>query len=1116
MSFRTALLIFLVILVSITLVPVYSATGFAEVTIPGFFRYPATYGKYIVFTSEGDLWRVPVNGGMALRLTTHEGDEQFAHFSPDGKWIAFTGQDNGQDDVFIIPANGGEPKRLTYHPDRDQMLGWDNKGNVLFRSSREIPYRGYRVYSIPVTGGLPEVLPIDKAALISFEPDGKRVAFNRYSREFRHWKRYQGGWAQDIWVGDLEKSEFHNLTDNPPINEWDGTDAFPMWHTDGRIYFMSDRDGRANIYSMLPDGSDLKRHTRHEDFDVRWPSLGAGVIVYQHGMDIWKLDIASNTTRQVEIILPSDRVQARSKFVDPKKYITDFQLSPDGARVLFCSRGEIFTAPSKGEGLIRQLTFTSGIREKSPRWSPDGESIVIWSDESSEEQLYTIPVLGGKTTKVGTDKRGWHYPATWSPDGKSLAFSNEELELVVMDAASGDMRIIDQGSWEITEYSWSPDSRFLVYARPEENSNETVRIWDSQSSLSKPVTDDFYNSYSPCFDPEGKYLYFLSDRVANPHLDGQEMTYILDKRTRVLLVSLKKDTLSPFAAKADPKGDDDEDKPWKKWKGDDKKGNEDNDKKETVKVEIDFDDLAGRIDVFPVPASNYFALSAVKNRVFFCERENEGMFRYDYFDENEDRGFTLLRFDIKRKKLKTAAENINGYDISYDGEKLLVRRGNRFTVTGIDEGGEGEWKGREKDEEDKDVDLSGWDLNVDVRAEWQQMFDEAWRLQRDFFWDPNMHWVNWDKIYKQYKPLTKRISTRDELNDLIGEVFAELGCSHTYIGGGDQRSADYLSTGLLGVDVSRHSSGFYRIERVYKGHPWTPNLSSPLAAAGIDAKPGEFIVAINGQSTASVDNYLELLQNKADKTTSVILNSKPSLDGGREVIVKPLSNERALRYITWVDDRRDYVNRKSDGQIAYIHLTDMGGRGLSQFTEAYLPQHNKPAMIMDVRYNGGGFVAEMILSHLSRRLWAVGKPRHGDNYRTPQTAFHGYLAAVCNGETGSDGETFTEGFQRMELGPVIGTRTWGGWVGIRGGKPFIDFGGSTQPEFTGWGLEGKYLIEGHGTDPDQVVKEDPGAFLRGEDPQLDATIAYLLDKLKNDPKPLPQQPPFPDRSLHLK
>ncbi len=1098
----------------------------------GFFRYPHTDGNSIVFTSEGDLWRVAITGGTAIRLTTHEGEERFAHYSPDGQWIAFSGQDDGQDDVYVIPSSGGEPTRLTFHSGGDGVLGWTPDGEVLFRSFRESATYSNRIFTVNREGGFPESIGLGKGALISFEPNGDRIAFNRYSREFRRWKRYKGGWAQDIWVGNLNDKTFKNLTDNPPIDDWDGTDAFPMWHTDGRIYFISDRDGRSNIHSIKPDGSDTKQHTSHDNFDIRWPALGNGVIVYQLGMDIYKYDIKTGNGDIVAIELPTDRVQARVSYEDPKNYITSYSLSPDGKRVLFCSRGELFTAPAKKEGLIRQLTHSSNDREKFPSWSPDGKTIAAWSDMTGEEQMYLFPSEGGDPKLIGTDGAGWHFGPEWSPDGNSIAFGNQKFELIVMDVNNGKTKVVDKGAWEIRECSWSADSRYLLYSRSEENNNSTIQIWDAKEKKVFAVTDDWFNSDSPTFDPEGKYLYFLSDRTANPHIDRHEEIYIRDKSSRPYVVTLKKGEKLPFTFEADPEEDDNDwgdwggkgdkdDKKGKKGKGKNKKDDDADDDKEPVKFEIDFDGISDRISPVPVPAGNYFGLTAVKNKIFYMSYKNTGMVR-DQFEKDRPKGAPLHKYNIKKQKHSIVDPMITGFDISDDGEKLLIRKMDQFMVIGIDEkpgGGPDMFKNEEENSDDKHVDLSGWDLRVNVREEWQQMLKEAWRLQRDFFWDLNMHGVDWDAIWNQYSSLASRISTRDELNDLIGEMFAELNCSHTYVWGGDQRSAKYHSTGMLGVDLSKHKSGFYRIDRVIPGRAWDKNLSSPLSEPHINAQVGEYIVAINGQSTADAVNINELLLNKAGKITSIILNSKPSLEGGREVIIKPLGSERGLRYYDWVDDRNDYVSKKSEGKIGYIHLTNMGSAGLSQFTGSYAQQHNKPALIMDVRYNGGGWVAEMILSHLARDVFGLGMSRNGGRYRRPASAFHGHMAAVCNGETGSDGETFTEGFRRLGLGPIIGSRTWGGWVGIRSDKPLMDRGGLTQPEFTGWGIsDGQWMIEGWGTDPDPgyEVKEDPASFYTDDDPLLDKAIEYLLDQMENNPKTLPPMPAYPQDRGHRK
>lgn len=1109
-----------------------SISAFSAETAPGFFRYPDVYGDWVVFTSEGDLWKAPLKGGVAIRLTTGYGEERFAHFSNDGSMIAYSGQEDGHDDVYVVSSQGGQPRRLTYHPERDQVLGWDKGGNILFRSMRDFPHYGYKVYSIPTTGGYPASYGLYKAAHISLDPKSDQIAFTEVGLEFRTWKRYQGGWAEDIFVGDLKKLTFKKVSESESFKDWQGNYGFPMWHTDGRIYFLSDKSGRGNIWSMKPDGSDPKQHTKHADFDVRFPEIGGNSIVYQNGMDIWALNLTDGKWAKIDITLPTDREQARIQFVNEKRWISDFQLTPDAKRLIVCARGELFTLPTKKDGLVRRLTWSSGVREKFPIVSRDGLNIAAWSDATGEELLYLYPITGGEPKKIGGDGRNWHFPAIWSPDGKSLLFSNEECELILMDAANGKTEKFDDADWEIRDYVWSPDSRFIAYSAAQPNYNSILKIYDTQAKKAYAITDDFSNNSNPVFSTDGKYLFFMGDRVSNPRLDGAEMSYILDERTLPYAVSLKKGTPSLFAAEIDPAGGDDEEgPPWmKKDKKEDEKkkeGKKKDDKEEKeekpepVKVEIDFEGIGDRIAPFPVGAGNYGGFAAVEGKVFYAKWQRGGMLDGYYDDDEDDRGFTLMKFDLKKKKADVVMEGVGSYDISYDGKKLVIRKGEEFIVQGVDEGDFGGFgkgmQGPPKEENDKVVDFSQMDLRVDRRAEWKQMFLEAWRLQRDFFWDPNLHKVDWNAIRDRYRPLADRISTRDELNDLIGEIFGELNCSHTYVGGGDQRRPEWRSTGLLGVDVTKEASGFYRIDRVIVGRPWMKGWSSPLAAPGIDAKKGEYIVAINGQPTNSVPNYLELLLDRAGKVTTVSLNSKPSLEGAREVAIKPLGSERDLRHYDWVDGRRSYVTEKSGGKIGYIHLSDMGGDGLSQFAMSYLPQHQKQGLVMDVRYNGGGFVAEMILSHLERGLFSMGMARHGLKYRHPQTAFHGHMAAVSNGETGSDGETFTEGFRRLGLGPIIGTRTWGGWVGIRSDKPLLDGGMVTQPEFTGWGIEkGEWMIEGWGTEPDYVIEDDQASMIQGKDPSLDYTIKYLMDKIAKEPKVIPPMPPYPDDRGHKK
>ena len=1045
--------------------------------LSGFLRYPHISGEKVVFTSEGDLWTAPLEGGQAYRLTTSEGEERFGHYSPDGSLIAFSGEYDGNEDVYIITSQGGTPKRLTYHPSADMVLGWTPDGkSVVFRSHRESPNWTYRVYTVNINGEFPRAYPLDLCSLITFEPGGERIAFNRMSREFRDWKRYRGGWHQDIWVGNVNTLEFSKLTD------FSGTDVFPMWYKD-RIYFVSDREGRANIFSMTPEGQDVKSLTSFTDYDVRWPALGGSIIVYQHGMDIWAYNIETGENKKLDIKLPSDRIQTRTKFVDPADYVTSFDLSPDGEKALICSRGEVFTIPVWEEGLIRRLTYSSDAKEKYPAWSPDGETIAFISDMSGEEEIYLLPADGkGKARQLTDGKTGWKFHLLWSPDGKYIAFSDKNLTLYTVEVSTGQITEVDEDrNWEIKEYSWSPDSRWIAYTGWENNWLTYIKIYDMREKKSFKVTTDMTYSFSPSFSPDGKYLYFLSDRAYNPYESGlcDYFTYSMNS-TVPYLVLLQRDGLSPFNPQIDKEEEE-----------------ENEEEEEDVKVKIDFENISDRIVQVPVEAGNYFGLIAGEDSIYYLSSPYYGELEGD-FHPSLVTGYNLYMFDMAGQEEQLVASDIDDYAISSDLSTILVQ--SYYDFIAIDAGG--------TEDDGVYLELADWDLEVNPKEEWIQIFNEAWRLQRDFFYDPGMHGLDWQAVKDQYAKLLPRISTRDELNDLIGEMNGELNASHSYIWGGDQQYGKYLSTGLLGAKILPEN-GYYKIEKIYRGDLWADTPVSPLEEAGV--KEGEYILEINGRTVSADENYLKFLVNKAGKQVSLTVNSSPSLNGAREVIVIPDGNEHKLIYLDWVRNRREFVEEKSGGKIGYIHLPDMGGDGLSMFGRYYIPQYRKDGLVVDVRYNGGGYVAPMILAVLSREVWAIeGNGRRGTNV-VPYSAFNGHLAVLCNQQTGSDGETFSEGTKKLGLGPLIGMRTWGGWIGIRGDKSFVDDGGITTPEFPGWDLDGQWLIEGWGVDPDIEIENDPASVIKGGDPQLEYAIDYLLKKIEAEPPVIPPMPPYPER-----
>jgi len=1077
----------------------------------GLHRYPTIGGGAVVFAAEGDLWRVPAEGGLAIRLTAHEGEEKFPRLSPDNRLVTFTAQYEGNDDVYVMPADGGEPKRLTYHPAPDQTIGWTPDGKILFRSERDHPHGDSRVYTLGPEGGVPSLIPLEPAAWISFEPRGRRLALQKMGLEFHNWKRYKGGEAEQIEVGTLEPLAFKEITD------YDGKDAFPMWADDGRIYFVTDRWGRPNLASMLPDGSDVRRLTRFEDYDVRWPALGDGRIVYQHRMELWMYELASGRNERLAVRLPSDRLQVRERFVEPAKHLSFWSLSADGERIALETRGDLFVTRTRKKGLIRRLTEDSLNRTKFPVFSPDGRSIAAWSEIDGEEQLVILSSDSSAPRKtLESVPPGWHFPPAWSPDGKRIAWGDEKYQLWVADAATGRAEVVDRGHWEIGNYAWSPDGRYLAYTADLPEWIPQVRIWDASTGKVHPLTDPAFSAFSPAWDPKGRYLFFLSDRHVNPHLDPLEARFIVDEATLPFVVALRSDDTLPFAPRGDaPLADEVKEAAEAKDKEakESKEGKQGKEKKgeAPAPIRIDFDGLAGRLVQVPVPPGNYFGLSAVEGRLHWVSRRNTGMRPPDA--EDDDYGplpADLVTYELEKEKLRTLASGVLSYRISANQKVLVYRTKEGFVRV---EAGATE---SPKDEglQEARIDLSGWSLSVDPRLEWRQMLREAWRLQRDFFYDAKMHGVDWEGVWKQYGPLAERIASRDDLDDLLGEMFGELNAGHAYKWGGDVRRGSQVGTGLLAADLEPDAStGFWRIRKIYRGDYPDPKVSSPLARADLRVKEGMWLVAIDGKRLTAGEDYLRRLANRAGREVELSISDGPRLEGARRIVVRPVADDTEIRYADWIRETRAYVDRVSGGKIGYIHLYDMGGRGLQQFARDYPPQWMRKGLIIDDRWNHGGFVAPMIVAHLDRKVFTIDGHRYGALRTTPARAFRGHMAVLINRQGGSDCETLAQEFKDFKLGPVIGTRTWGGWVGIRG-KRLRDGGAVTQPEFGGWDPQGRaWVIEGHGVDPDVVLDLGPDGFINGKDVQLDYAVEDLMDRIARDPRDFPPAPPIPPRPL---
>ena len=1084
----------------------FSVTGLAANEEQGFLRFPDVYQDKVVFTSEGDLWIASLDGGVAQRLTIHDGEEMYAKFSPDGKWIAYTGEYDGNRDVYIIPVSGGEPKRLTFHPGGDYVVDWTPKGRIMYRTYSYTGVRESDIYTVSPDGDYPQPLGLPKVALASFDSKGEKIAYTEIFRNNATWKRYKGGLADQIWVADLKRKEYGSK----PISTYTGHNSYPMWIGD-RIYFLSDSTGRKNIWSMNPDGSDQKQHTKHKDFDARWPSFGGNIIVYQLAMDIWKYDLTTNKSSKVKIQLPSERLGTRNRIINPSQYITWFDLNEDGKWLVIAARGQLFTVPTKSrETIIRRLTSDFTARAKYPFFL--GDKIVALTDASGEDEFFEFdPFLREESNQLTKGNEIWRYHGVPSPDEKWIAFSDGNLTLYVMEVESKKIhKVTTSKIWEIRDFSWSPDSRYLAYSDNLNPVVNTVHIYDMETKKDVIVTNTMYDCYFPTWDPEGKYLYFLGETNFNPMMNNYHSQFLYYNPDKLYMMILAADTKSPFAPDEElltPKPEEDEgEEEGEKEEEEGEEGEEE--EEEEIEVKIDWEGLNDRVVEIPVDAGYFYYLRAAKGMLYYISNQLVG---YNPDGEWPESSLNLYKFD-ERENYQVMS-GVDAFDISGDHEVVVALRDGIFIR--MDAGTTEEPQGEGDDS--PYVKLNGWSVTLEPRQEWRQMFREAWRIQRDFFYEPNMHGVNWPRVLKHYEPLINRISTRSELNDLIGEMIGELNAGHAYIFGGDIHRPKRISVGLLGADISRdNKTGFFRIDKIYAPDNAFEEWNSPLVASGVDAKVGEYIVAIDGIPTNTVNNYLELMQNKANADVILSLNSEPKLKDAREVIVHTISWEYEMRYKDWVNNRREYVEKASGGKIGYMHLSDMMIDGLSEFGRQYYPQHEKQAMIIDVRYNGGGNVATMLLTELNRQLWSVVRPRHGGIYRNPDCAFYGHFAIVCNAETGSDGETFTQGAQLLGLGPVFGTRTWGGWVGIRGDKPLNDKVWLTSPEFSGWGVigekEGEWLIEGPGVYPDVEIIQDPGSVLAGKDLQLDAAIEYLM---KLEPKKLPEEPPIPRKEVNF-
>lgn len=1048
-------------------------------------RFPDIHGDTVVFVHGEDIWKVSAKGGSAIRLTIHDGEERFPKFSPDGKLIAFSGEYDGNEDVYVMDENGGNITRLTYHPGGDEVVGWHPvKNKVIFNSARN-SYAGFtHLYMVNPDGSGLEEIPIHEIYQGSFSPDGRKIAYNKTSREFRTWKRYKGGRAQDVYVYDFESKK------NTRITDFDGTDRIPMWIGD-KIYFSSDRDKVLNIYSYDTASGDVAQLTKHTEYDARRPSAGADRIVYELGGTLWVLDIASKKSWKIPVTIDSDAAETRTYLKNVSEYITDIDISPSGKRALVSARGDVFSIPIK-DGSIRKITESSGSREKNAVWSPDGKKVAWISDEAGEYDVYVKELAGSRAAvKLTAYKDGYRFALSWSPDSRKLAFTDQALNLIVLDATTGKETLVDKAEYEnidvsqdkkpIYDYAWSPDSRYIAYVKMDENLVYHIHVYSLETATHRDISEGIYHDFSPEFSKDGRHLFFISKRRFNPTFCDFEWEMVYKNVAGIYALTLQKDGERLLPLKSDEEGA--------------VAGSDGKSAKGTGKVVIDFEGLSERIEALPLKAGNYRNLKAHDKGIFY-QNKDEGDF--NFFEFRVPQSMDLYFFDVKKGKEHLVIGDLQSYALSADGSSIAYHKGNQV---GIIEAASRESKGNSLDTRQ----LTMW---VDPLAEWTQLFNEAWRLERDYYYDEHMHGIDWARMKEKYGRLIRFASCRQDVQYIIGELIGELNTSHTYVYGGDrQRRADRVNVGMLGVDwLCDEKNHLYRFGKIYTVPDWSRGLEPPLAGAGKQVKPGDYLLMVNGRKVDSARNIYSYFQNLAGEQVQITVNSLPSLTGARELTVVPARSEARLRYLDWVEHNRLLADKASNGQIGYVHLPDTYLGSAVEFPKYFFAMARKKGIIIDGRFNGGGLDPNIFLKRLGRKPHAYWTRRYSHDQTSPVFAPNAHMVCLTNRQAGSGGDELPEFFQQFKMGPVIGTRSWGGLVGVSMFISMMDGGGLTAPDYRIYTPEGKWTVENVGVTPDIVVDLDPEEMQRGYDAQLQTGIQYLLKKIKEEPRPWPKRP----------
>ena len=1058
-------------------------------------KYPDVSATHISFVYGGDIWIVPKSGGVAVRLSSPRGEEAFPRFSPDGTRLAFTANYNGNNDIYVMPAMGGEPTRLTHHPATDRVVDWYPDGrSILFATSMSSEKdRFNKLYRVSVTGGLPDVLPMPYGEFGALSSDAKTIAYTPNTLDFRTWKRYRGGLTSEIWLYGLENNSARKISDP------DADDTQPMWHG-STLYYLSDRGDnlRHNLWALDTRTNRHRQVTTFSEWDVRFPSIGPQDIVFENGGRLYTLalDEPNAQPREVRVQVHTDLAALQPQAIKVGTRVLNPAISPTAKRAVFESRGEIISVPAE-HGMPRLHTQRSASAERYPAWSPDGRSIAYWSDRTGEYEL-TVRNADGSgeertVTKLGP---GFRYRLYWSPDSRTIGFIDHAQRIQLVDVASGNVREIGrtlynhEGGRSNFRMRWSPDSRYITYNGDLESRAQVVIVYDTREGKAHQVTSGFYSAYNPTFDPEGKYLYFLTSRSFTPYYSDFDNTWVYANSTVIAALPLTLSTQSPLH----PRNDEETGAPPAPAAATKDSAAKAGAPKSAPPVVIDFSDAERRIVILPPKPGNYGELEAVPGKVLYHRHIRTG---------SNDEKNAVVYYDLKERKEEVVIDDAQTYIPSFDNKKLLLVHRGKLAITDIKPGMK----------MDKPLATENVEIMVNPREEWKQIFNDAWRFQRDMFYAKNLHGVDWELMRKQYGAQIDDAISRDDVNFILGELIAELNTSHTYRGGGDVEQPLQRGVGLLGADYQL-ANGAFRISRIIEGGAWDSEVRSPLRMPGVNVKDGDYILAVNGNPLDTSKDPYAAFQGLAGTTISLTVNSSPNLSGSRSVLVETLTpqQEARLRNLAWIEGKRAYVEKKTNGRVGYIFVPSTGIDGQTELYRMYAGQWTKDALIVDERFNNGGQIPDRFVELLARPRYNYWGVRDGADWAWPPGAHEGPKVMLVNEWSGSGGDAFPFYFKEAGLGPLVGKRTWGGLVGISGAPQLVDGGSVTVPTFGIYSKDGKWIIENEGVRPDYEVEDDPSKMLNGGDPQLDKAIELALEQLRTNPPVRPKRPADPDRA----